>query len=617
MQQNTALSAETTALDSEVPESVKVWMRRLNRTSSTIFLLAAAAVVAWRAWIAHRVNGASGTFLSNAGQALRNDALVFAVVGLFCWISYSPRTNRAIGVCLRALVVCAGVVYATDQVVVWYFATHLLWQDAIRHIATGPQFVVYIMAAKPLVMRVALTLTTIGLCAGMCRFAASRHRIRNRAGHARWAVIVLLLIGLYWSRPPTTPTTRSLLMNVFDYNRTVSDSLTPYTPEFIASIDRREEIHRMETAPRTPDVIVLVWESLSCYQSEFFGGDRNWTPHFDRIAREHRALCSFYANGFCSEDGAIAMLTGNLPFAPPREKPAENIYVRAFDGFHQSPDSLPRVLNRRGYQTEFLTGGDLGFAGQGTWMRNLGFDHVEGSESPAYEGIPRGFIESPADGYLFDRVLERVEASTAPYFAFVTTSTTHPPYQSPTSGLESPQECFEYTDREVGRFVRALTESGYFENGLLLITSDHRAMAPIMQVELETRSVSRAAHWIPLVCVGLGTQPERVDASYQQTDVFQTLCNLVSAEARTSDWRGDFLSGIPARYVGCRQRGRRDIAGVFCDGFDVLVKLHGDQTRAVTGLDCPRRDRLEIVRKLNAIRTRESRRKAAASASDY
>src|SRR6185312_2641557 len=66
-------------------------------------------------------------------------------------------------------------------------------------------------------------------------------------------------------------------------------------------------------------VVIVLTESLSAYQSALLGGPRDWLPQLDALARGNHYFTHFYANGFGTDGGEIAVLTGRLPAVPAGE----------------------------------------------------------------------------------------------------------------------------------------------------------------------------------------------------------------------------------------------------------------------------------------------------------
>ena len=87
----------------------------------------------------------------------------------------------------------------------------------------------------------------------------------------------------------------------------------------------QKQSHRDEAVPKTcaggsrsgRNIVIVITESLSAYQSALLGGPRNWLPRLDALARANHYFTRFYANGFTTDSGEIAVITGRPPLIPP------------------------------------------------------------------------------------------------------------------------------------------------------------------------------------------------------------------------------------------------------------------------------------------------------------
>lgn len=287
-------------------------------------------------------------------------------------------------------------------------------------------------------------------------------------------------------------------------------------------------------------IILVVVESLSSYHSQAYGGIHNWTPQLDQWARTGWQFNQFLANGKTTEEGLFALLTGHNPLTMPGQA---SVYARALD----SQATLPGTLRRHGFHTAFLTSGDLGFMDKGDWLRRVGFDEIEGHDAPFYDGHPRHHFSAVNDDTLYDRSLQWLREQ-GPHKTFLTIETvsTHQPFQDPLTRKISIEGAFRYADAALGRFIHQLKASGFLDNSLLIVTSDHRAMVPASASEkahMGARYLSR----IPLLVLGQGI-PQRQEATpHSQQDLLPSLTRMVTGEPLcTPPWQGFFGLGDSA-----------------------------------------------------------------------
>jgi hypothetical protein len=188
---------------------------------------------------------------------------------------------------------------------------------------------------------------------------------------------------------------------------------------------------------------------------------------------------------------------------------------------------VPKSLKTKGYFTEFLTTGPLSFTGKGEFMRDIGFDVVEGREEvPRFRSAPPYAFDSPADGVLYDEAIERIKVllkSDSPFFLTLLTVSAHRPIMDPLGRENTQDNLWDYVDREISRFYESLRQTKFFDEGLLIITGDHRKMFPIQENE-RSRYGESAGFRVPLLLIGNNVQAGRIDERlFQTSDIFSHL----------------------------------------------------------------------------------------------
>lgn len=361
----------------------------------------------------------------------------------------------------------------------------------------------------------------------------------------------------------------------------------PYSRSFLVEADRRAAAPVVSPGEnRRLDVIVYVVESLSSSQSELFSGLHDYTPQLDLLARRGRSAPGFFANGYATNFGLIALLTGRIAILSPGGEEAPD-----FSGFLGGL-ALPRMLHDSGYHTVYLTTSDLGFTRMGEWLDTLGFDSISGSHDPAYEGMPRFAFDAAPDAALVDQVVRQAEAlrkeRTQPFLIVAQTASSHMPFVDPTGANHTEAGVIRYVDAQIGRLARELEADGYFEGGILIVVADHRKMAPLEAGEQKRFGLSAFAR-IPLVMVGAGIEPGIAQGSFQQADLPVSLACFLTAECRRRGWRGSILakSSIPPRCVFFPMGNDRELVYVRCGDREAMIRLNGDKSRVTEGSLAP------------------------------
>jgi lipoteichoic acid synthase len=415
--------------------------------------------------------------------------------------------------------------------------------------------------------------------------ACAALRPRAPARRTAWVLVLMastaLVAGAVARRHDLAYINSGAILNVVELHFEQGGN-RPYSERFVRELAQRPISPAATTCSaglsHRPNIIVLAVESLSSYQSTLFGGPMALTPTLDAIASEHTWFSRFHANGFSTDAGLIALLTGEAPI------PAVGRYrsVDAFTGFDDPQHSVAVPLKAAGYSVSFFTSGDLGFLDKGPWLKALGFDHWEGAEHPAYAGWPRGAFSAAEDRALYERLIAWMDTptSTSPWFAFVLTVQSHPPFVDPASGRLDEGAVFAAVDREIGRFHDQLRARGFFDDGILIITGDHRSMTPLHVAEREAHG-DRAFARVPMIVIGDTALPRgRIDTPLQQTDLLPSLADLTAASSCRRPDQGWFLRPAPVspdRIVHARGDARNRIDFYFGDDEGSLI-LAGDDT---------------------------------------
>jgi len=280
-----------------------------------------------------------------------------------------------------------------------------------------------------------------------------------------------------------------------------------------------------------PDIILLVVESLSSINSNKVSGNPGFLEGFDKMAEEGVLFKNFFANHQASEGGLIALLGG----FPPIHFPTATPYM--FDEFAVQP-SVVAEYRQQGYFTDFLTNADLGFIGLDNFLRGLGLDRSRGrDEVDKMRSAPRVVQDAPSDAYLYQEALISVPqlmASRQPFFLTIATTSTHLPYIHPSGGQDTPEAVWDWSMEQLLSFYSQLSDNGFFDNGILLITGDHRQMRPVNEAEIERYGGSARAR-VPLLVIGKAYSRGQIDNRFfQQSDLLRKLGLINQLESRLS-----------------------------------------------------------------------------------
>jgi len=552
-------------------------MTRKILAASAWMLPALAACVLLTGYRVHLVDEAYGRYTGCLGCL---DASVWAndgyLAGAFVAIFALSRltANRLARAILAGAVAGSAVAYGVDVLVFRMLAHRLVTTDVLHYGGEGLDLLTVVQpllahAEGWLLMGGIVAMSLLGAIA-ILSGAASRKAAGVWGGVC--AGMIVASSGVH--RP--TYVHPDALRNVVQVNLEAEPS-PPYSEDMWLALQGRPERPPACGAglDRDVPVILLVVESLSAYHSKLFSGLADDTPNLDRIARANTYYPQFTANGFSTEGGLIALLTGHVPLPTVGRGGSVMSFTDVEGDFH-------RELRREGYYTAFFTSGDLSFGARAEWLAAIGIEHAEGASHPFYSGMPRGPFRAAPDAALFDRFLQWYdrERPARPFMATILTVQTHPPYGMPGEANDEDAR-FRTVDADVARFVEGLGRRGFFRDGLLVVVGDHRAMTPLDQQE--EVAMRPGAPWrVPLVVIGRaaaghGAQPGR----FQQVDLIPSLSALIGDHACRTAWQGSFLGAAPqpARFAIAPDPQQRDRVSVLEGASEYRVVLDGDRTR--------------------------------------
>ena len=536
---------------------------------------------------------------------IQHDSAIFALMLLFYaagsaaarWNS-PDRVRRTLAtiaskLCLLASLVVL-LVYAIDAVVYQFFNTRLYVADVITF---APEW------------RAALTLVRSGL-----------HILRH---HRRWIaiglVVALPIVRACYkllAEPVRSPVRGRLLAAVAVL--LVAVSLVPFPFTVFSFWDRflyqnfveRNEGFFIKTnfsdtfrtgvlaqqpgqvchpgRARRLNVILLIVESLSAYDSHYYSGIEDWTPRLDGIARQETALTNFYANGWTTMGGLVSLLGRTFPFVP--EHTAYNPFgAPMLTDYLDLPQPLARDLNQQGYMTEFIAGGDTSFIGQEKWLKAMGFQKVVGMSDPRFvvQKI-RGPFNSVPDKLLYNVAEQEVAGmpKDKPFFLTVQTFWSHRPFTDQNGGRADGEEpVVREVDAQIGGLYDQLMAAGFFQNGVLFLTGDHRAPERFRKEEYERFGASTPARIPGLIVTHALNLPRVLPEDFQQRDFGASVESLISDQYCLGPQEGSFL-GDPPTPSSCILQARgddRDLIYVKCGKAEATVHVAGDATRFVSG----------------------------------
>lgn len=210
-------------------------------------------------------------------------------------------------------------------------------------------------------------------------------------------------------------------------------------------------------------------------------------------------------------------------------------------------NSLPRLLNDKGYNTMTFHADELKFWNRDQLYPALGFDHFY--EQPLY-GQNDIVGLGPSDDVLYSKGISILKKSPKPFYAMFVSESSHHPYKIPDAkkGLNLPAEynnsivgdylqAQHYTDAALGRFIDNLKSEGLWDNSVILLYGDHFGLDLDMMNKQDQSLIQNLLHHpytkadrynIPLIMTIPGvTHGEVNNIIGGQTDFLPTLANVI------------------------------------------------------------------------------------------
>lgn len=288
-----------------------------------------------------------------------------------------------------------------------------------------------------------------------------------------------------------------------------------------------------------PNVILIIWESLTAKVVAPLGGVAGVTPNLDSLVHDGVFFDHFYASGDRSAKGLVAILSG---FPPLPHVQVMNTPDRA-----ARLPMLSRDLGTAGYETSFYYGGELAFANIKSFLLNGRFDHLVGES--AFPPDERNSKWGAHDQYVLGRLLHDVPGMRRPFFSALFTLSSHEPFEVPMAPVFPGHDetnrflsSHAYADRSVGAFVRAARAQPWWDSTLVVIVADHGH--PLPRVQLPNGTAADSRQRIPMLWLGgaLARRDTVISRFGAQTDFAPTLLAQLGLAHAQYRWGHDLLA---------------------------------------------------------------------------
>ena len=328
------------------------------------------------------------------------------------------------------------------------------------------------------------------------------------------------------------------------YNRSEID-------EFIPKMDQKEaakivsnlynypkEHNKYIFNKKKPNIVFIIMEGWSANAIGCLSETKNSTPNFDKLSKEGLLFTNVFACGGTSEIGNSSIFSG-YPALP-------EISISMQPDKHRKIHTINEDLEKIGYSTNYLFGGDLKYGNIGGYFMDHGFDRVE-DEKVFSSSLKKGKLNY-YDEDLYSLMLKRMNTTKEPFLHCAFTGSTHSPYDQPkTKGQNFTGEeadymnSLVYSDQCLGNYIEKCKKQKWFKNTIFVFVADHGHPSPGLP-----NPSAKLFFRIPLLIWGASLKKEfkgKLEAKIgSQSDIAATLLYQFGGDLKRYPWSKDLLN---------------------------------------------------------------------------
>ena len=259
-----------------------------------------------------------------------------------------------------------------------------------------------------------------------------------------------------------------------------------------------------------PDVVVILLESCG----EQFA---NVMPRLQKLKQEGIWFCQCYGNSWRTDRGTVCTLSGypSFPTTSVMKMPEKS----------RTLPSIARTLQKEGYQTSFLYGGDINFTNMRSYLISTGWEKLTSKYDFTREEQNTsewGVRDDITFQTLYNQITSLPTDSARQQHALMGYSTlsSHEPWDVPVKKYDDEvQNAFYYLDQCLGNFIDKLKTTPQWKDLLIVLVADHG----INHKGIDEQQPLLRNH-IPLLWLGGAIkEPRTVSTLCNQTDIAATL----------------------------------------------------------------------------------------------
>ncbi len=287
-----------------------------------------------------------------------------------------------------------------------------------------------------------------------------------------------------------------------------------------------------------PNVVFIIMEGWSANAIGCLSETKNSTPNFDKLSKEGLLFTNVFACGGTSEIGNSSIFSG-YPALP-------EISISMQPDKHRKIHTINEDLEKIGYSTNYLFGGDLKYGNIGGYFMDHGFDRVE-DEKVFSSSLKKGKLNY-YDEDLYSLMLKKMNTTKEPFLHCAFTGSTHSPFDQPkTKGQNFTGEeadymnSLVYADQCLGSYIEKCKKQKWFKNTIFIFVADHGHPTPGLP-----NPSAKLFFRIPLLVWGeplknefKGKQEAKIGS---QSDIAATLLYQFRGDLKRYPWSKDLLN---------------------------------------------------------------------------
>lgn len=294
---------------------------------------------------------------------------------------------------------------------------------------------------------------------------------------------------------------------------------------------------------KKPNVVLLILESWTADVVPSLGGEVGVAPNFEKLISQGLLYTKFYSSGARSQQGLVAVLSAFPAMSSAIHDPRRM----------QSLPCLAEEMERLGYSTSFLYGGDLNFANFRAYMTFCGFDSLTGVED-----FPKAVTADKwgaHDEFVLGRQIELLSKAKEPFFSTLFTLSSHEPFKVP---METPfkgqsladrfRGSIYYSDHSLGKYFERVKNEPWYKNTVFILVADHGHRLP-----REKLDATPERYHIPLLIVGEPLRAElrgiKISKIGSQVDIVATLLAELGLSSEAFRWSKDLRAEPGASFA--------------------------------------------------------------------